>query len=78
MTDDFGSAGRTSMGALHPKPNSDWEKQRAVRSVAHHATDVDDCIDLLEMLGLAAKDGKVSQVSKAPSFNPYGGGRRET
>jgi hypothetical protein len=69
MGADFASTGRSSMPAIHPKPNSDWEKQRAVRTVAHHATDVDDFRDLLEMLGLKAKDGKVSQTQKPTPFN---------
>lgn len=77
MPDDFGSAGRELMGALHPKPNTDWEEQRAVRTVAANSQNAAECAEFLEMLDLDPKKGKVSQASKAPTFNPYGGGRRD-
>lgn len=78
MGNDFASTGQSSLGPLHPKPNSDWEVQRAVRTVAHHSTDAADCAELLEILDLDPKKGKVSQTQKAQPFNPYGGGRRES
>lgn len=73
MGNDFASTGQSSLGPLHPKPNSKWEERRAVRTVAHHSLDADDCADLLEMLDLDPKTGKLSEkealaaTHKAPS-----------
>lgn len=39
---------------------SPWEKRRAVRTAAHHATNAPDLAHLLAMLGLAAADGKAT------------------
>ncbi len=78
MGADFASTGQSSMGALHPKPNSDWEQRRAVRTVAHHSNDAAECIDFLEMLGLDPKKGKAPEdkVPKAKrpvqrKWNPH-------
>ena len=72
MADDFASTGRTTMGATHPKPNSKWEERRAVRTVAHHALDAEDCVDLLEMLGLKAEAGKLSEAAAlVPKPTPF-------
>ena len=39
------------------------QKYRAARSVAHHEADAGDCAVLLDMLGLAAVDGKAQEVA---------------
>lgn len=46
--------------SLRPRPLSDWEKSRAARTIAHHATDADDFATLLAMVGLTANDGKAT------------------
>jgi uncharacterized protein GlcG (DUF336 family) len=40
------------------KAHSAVQNARATRTVADHATDASDCVQLLEMLGLDAHDGK--------------------
>ena len=35
------------------------QNARATRTVADHAADVEDCVHLLAMLGLDARDGKL-------------------
>lgn len=37
---------------------STWQRHRAVRTVAHHATDAADLAELLAMLGLTAIEGR--------------------
>jgi hypothetical protein len=44
--------------SLHARPLSAWEKRRATRTTAHHATDAGDLAHLLDMIGLTAADGK--------------------
>lgn len=46
--------------SMHARPLSDWEKRRAARTTAHHATDAGDYARLLDMLGLTAADGKAT------------------
>lgn len=41
-----------------PVPNSVWERRRATLTVAHHATSVEECEKVLDMLGLTATDGQ--------------------
>lgn len=59
---NHGSGLPTDIGShsasLKPRPLSDWEKRRAVRTTAHHSTDAADVSLLLAMLGLKATDGK--------------------
>ena len=43
---------------MHARTLSAWEKRRAARTTAHHATDSADLAQTLAMLGLTAHDGK--------------------
>jgi hypothetical protein len=43
-----------------------WQRFRAVRTLAHHATDTSDLADLLDMLGLSVGEGRVPPVEKPP------------
>lgn len=70
MVNDFASTGQSSLGPLHPKPNSDWEQRRAARTVAHHAHDAADCAELLEMLDLDPKKGKAPETPAVSSTPP--------
>lgn len=73
---DFAATGRAGIKAI-TEQNSDWERHRAARVVAGNSQSVDECADLLEMLGLTAEEGKPSAVGKAAPFNPFGGGRSD-
>lgn len=44
--------------SMHARTLSAWEKRRAARTTAHHATDSADLAQTLAMLGLTAHDGK--------------------
>jgi hypothetical protein len=70
MGDDFASSGRTIMGATHPEPNTPEQRHFAARVVADHAHTVDDCIELLDMLGLDAAEGKVPPAT-AEDMQPH-------
>lgn len=43
-------------GPVWPSPG--WQRYRAARTLAHHATDAADLADLLDMLGLTAMEGR--------------------
>ncbi|HEY7596108.1 MAG TPA: hypothetical protein VH969_23395 [Actinophytocola sp.] len=46
-----------------------WQRYRAARTAAHHATDASDLAELLDMLGLTAIEGRVPPV-EAPEPRP--------
>lgn len=46
-----------------------WQRHRAARTVAHHATDAADLTELLDMLGLTALEGRVPPTD-APEPEP--------
>jgi hypothetical protein len=41
-----------------------WQRFRAARTLAHHATDATDLAELLDMLGLSACEGLVRPVEE--------------
>lgn len=41
-----------------------WQRHRAARLVAHHARDAQDLVELLDMLGLSAEEGRVPPVER--------------
>jgi hypothetical protein len=47
-----------------------WQRHRAARTVAHHATDAGDLAELLDMLGLTAIEGRVPPAADAPEPEP--------
>lgn len=49
---------RLTLARAAEQRHSALQNARATRIVACHAADVQDCVDLLEMLGLDARDGK--------------------
>jgi hypothetical protein len=60
---DGNTPGRSSHSRFRPQPEETtrWhsvQNRRAARTVAGRAVDAQDCQSLLEMLGLAAADGK--------------------
>ncbi|MCP3801401.1 hypothetical protein NLX83_19265 [Allokutzneria sp. A3M-2-11 16] len=50
--------GRIAEARAVEKVHCEIQNGRAARTVAVHAADADDCRELLEMLGLAADEGK--------------------
>lgn len=43
-----------------------WQRYRAARTLAHHATDARDLAELLDMLGLTAAEGRMQPTETAP------------
>jgi hypothetical protein len=46
-----------SAAELHPKTDR-WQRYRAARLLAGHARDAEELIELLDMLGLTANEGR--------------------
>jgi hypothetical protein len=55
------TTGAATGGTVHSGPvrrSPAWQRHRAARTLAHHATDAADLADLLAMLGLTAMEGR--------------------
>jgi hypothetical protein len=47
-----------------------WQRHRAARTLAHHATDATDLAQLLDMLGVSAIEGRVRPAERQPAPPP--------